>query len=129
MKALDTSAWIEWLIASEIGEAVLAEVPGLTPLLVPTIVQYELAKWLTRERGEDECASIMAFIAATCTVASLDSEIALDAADIGAMHRLATANAIIYATALRNRIPLITCDAHFKGLPGVVFIPKRPPVP
>ncbi len=129
MKALDTSAWIEWLIASATGEAVLAEIPGLTPLLVPTIVQYELAKWLTRERGDDECARIMAFVAATCLVAPLDSEIALDAADIGAIHRLSTADAIIYATALHSGVPLITCDAHFGGLPGVVFIPKRPSVP
>lgn len=111
------------------GEAVLAEVPGLTPLLVPTIVQYEPAKWLTRERGEDECASIVAFIAATCTVACLDSGIALDAPDIGVMHRLATADAITYATALRNEVPVITCDAHVRGLPGAVFVPKRPPVP
>ena len=129
MRALDTSAWIEWLIASETGEAVLAEIPGMIPILVPTIVPYELAKWLTRESSDDECAPIMAFIAATCIVAPLDSEIALEAADSGAMHRPATADAIIYATACRHHVPLVTCDAHFQGLPGVVFIPKRPSAP
>ena len=129
MKALDTSAWVEWLIASETGAAVLAEIPGLTPILVPTIVQFELAKWLTRERGKDERNRIMAFMQATCMIAPLDSELAIDAADASARHKLAAADAIIYATARLHEVKLVTCDAHFENLPGVVLIPKRPTAP
>ena len=37
---------------------------------------------------------------------------------------LATADAIVYATAVKHGAELLTCDAHFKDLPGVVLLPK-----
>lgn len=43
------------------------------------------------------------------------------------MHReygLATADAVVYATARRQGAELLTCDAHFKGLPGVALFAK-----
>jgi predicted nucleic acid-binding protein len=40
------------------------------------------------------------------------------------MHKLATADAIIFATARARGATLLTCDAHFEGLPGVDFMPK-----
>ncbi|MFT3975091.1 MAG: PIN domain-containing protein [Amaricoccus sp.] len=40
------------------------------------------------------------------------------------MHRLATADAIIFATARARNATLVTCDAHFDGLPGVTLIEK-----
>ena len=39
-------------------------------------------------------------------------------------HKLATADAIVYATAVQQGAELLTCDAHFKGLPGVVWVQK-----
>lgn len=39
---------------------------------------------------------------------------------------LATADAVVYATALEYDADLLTCDAHFEGLPGVVLIRKAP---
>jgi predicted nucleic acid-binding protein len=39
-------------------------------------------------------------------------------------HKLATADAIIYATARLMDADLLTCDAHFDGLEGVVYLPK-----
>ena len=53
MRLIDTSAWIEWLIGSPVGETVAQHLPEQDAWLVPTIVQLELTKWLTRERGED----------------------------------------------------------------------------
>ncbi len=34
---------------------------------------------------------------------------------------VATADAIIYATAQESNAELLTCDAHFEGLPGVIY--------
>ena len=59
-----------------------------------------------------------------CVVAELDTAIALSAAEICAKFRLATANAIVYATALAHGADLLTCDRHFDNLPGVHFVPK-----
>jgi predicted nucleic acid-binding protein len=123
MRLVDTSAWIEWLIASPIGALVDIELPSREQWLVPTIVQLELAKWLTREVGEDKADQVMAFTE-TCVVADLDTAIALSAAQLCARHRLATADAIVYATTLAHGADLLTCDRHFESLPGIKLIPK-----
>jgi predicted nucleic acid-binding protein len=39
-------------------------------------------------------------------------------------HKLATADAIVYATARRQGATLLTCDAHFEALPGVTLFAK-----
>jgi uncharacterized protein len=98
--------------------------PDRSQWLVPTIVQLELAKWLTREVGEDKAERVIAFTE-TCVVADLDTATALSAADICLKHKLATADAIVYATAQGHSADLLTCDRHFKDLAGVRFLPKR----
>ncbi|MGD9924010.1 MAG: VapC toxin family PIN domain ribonuclease, partial [Pseudorhodoplanes sp.] len=72
MLLVDTSAWIECLIDSRLGERLTADLPDRAQWLVPTLVQLELAKWLTREIGEDKADSVIAFTA-TCVVADLDT--------------------------------------------------------
>ncbi len=123
MHLIDTSAWIEWLTGSPTGEMVAAHLPEQTDWLVPTMVQLELAKWLMREVGEDKADQVIAFTQ-LCHIAPLDTEIALAAAEACREHRLATADAIIFATARAQDATLITCDAHFDGLPGVTLVEK-----
>ncbi len=123
MRLVDTSAWIEYLTASALGAALAPELPDRSQWLVPTMVQLELAKWLTREVGEDKADRAIAFTE-TCVVVDLDTAIALSAVDLCARHRLATADAIVYATALAHGADLLTCDRHFEKLPSVRFIPK-----
>ena len=123
MVLVDTSAWIEWLIGSPTGEALSERLPEQSDWLVPTMVQLELAKWLTREVGEDKADQVIAFTQ-VCQVIPLDTEIALAAADACRTHKLASADAIIFATAQARGATLLTCDAHFEGLPGVDFVPK-----
>ena len=115
MRLVDTSAWIEWLIASPVGTIVAREVPERGAWLVPTIVQLERAQWLRRDAGEDNADQVIAFTA-TCIVAALDTGIALRAADPCATHRLATADAIVLAAAMAHGADLLTCDRHLKGL-------------
>jgi len=86
-------------------------------------VQLELAKWLTRELGEEKADQVIAFTQ-VCHVIALDTEIALAAAEACRTHKLATADAIIFATARLRGATLLTCDAHFEGLPGVTLIGK-----
>ena len=126
MSLIDTSAWVEWLIASPTGEAVATHLPEQSDWLVPTMVQLELAKWLTREVGEDKADQVIAYTQ-LCHVVPLDTEIALAAAETCRAHKLATADAIVLATARARDATLITCDANFDGLPGVTLIEKREP--
>ncbi len=123
MRLVDTSAWVEFLTGSTLGLAIAAELPEREQWLVPTMVQSELAKWLTREAGEDRADRVIAFTA-TCVVADLDTATALSAAELCARHKLATADAIVYATALAHGADVLTCDRHFENLPGVQFLEK-----
>lgn len=123
MVLVDTSAWIEWLIGSSTADRLAEHLPQQADWLVPTMVQLELAKWLTRELGEDKADQVIAFTQ-VCQVVPLDTEVALAAAEACRVYKLATADAIIFATARSRGATLLTCDAHFKGLPGVTLIPK-----
>jgi predicted nucleic acid-binding protein len=123
MVLVDTSAWIEWLIGSPTGEKLSEQLPDQADWLVPTMVQLELTKWLTREVGEDQADQVIAFTQ-VCNVVPLDTEIALGAAEACRAHELATADAIIFASARAHDAMLLTCDRHFEGLPGVTLIEK-----
>ena len=123
MILVDTSAWIEWLIASPTADRLAEHLPEQAEWLVPTMVQLELSKWLTRELGEEKADQVIAFTQ-VCQVIPLDTEIALAAAEACRAHKLATADAIKFATARQRDATLLTCDAHFEGLPSVTLIPK-----
>src|SRR6056297_3679447 len=123
MILVDTSAWIEWLIDSATGARLAEHLPEQADWLVPTMVQLELAKWLTREVGEDKTDQVIAFTQ-VCNVVPLDTEIALAAAEACREHKLATADAIIFATARTRGATVLTCDGHFEGMPGVTLIEK-----
>jgi predicted nucleic acid-binding protein len=123
MRVVDTSAWIEFLIDSPLGQKFSAHMLDPAEIIVPTIVQFELAKWLTREVGEDAWQAVLADMT-QCLVVDLDTSIALRAAEVARSSRLATADAVIYATALAQEAQLVTCDAHFKDLPGVIYFAK-----
>ena len=123
MILIDTSAWIEWLVGSPTGDIVATHLPDQTEWLVPTMVQLELSKWMTREVGEDKTDQVIAFSQLCCIVA-LDTETALLAAESCRKYKLATADGIIFASAQINGAGLITCDSHFDGLSGVTVIKK-----
>jgi toxin FitB len=120
---VDTSAWIEWLVDGPLRSQLITLMPPRERCVVPTIVQLELSKWLVRERGEDDADVVIAYTQ-KCQVWPLDTATALRAAELHREYKLATADAIVYASALFAGAQLLTCDAHFKGLPQVRWIQK-----
>jgi uncharacterized protein len=54
----------------------------------------------------------------------LETEIVLGAAEACRAHTLATADAIVFASARAHDATLLTCDRDFEGLPGVTLIEK-----
>ena len=123
MRVVDTSVWIEWLTGSPLGKKLGKELPDKPNCIMPTIVQLELSKWLVRELGEEQADQVIAYTQ-KCLVVPLDTAIALQAADLHRQYKLATADAIVYATAQKYGAELLTCDEHFKGLPGAVLFSK-----
>lgn len=124
MRLLDTSAWIEIFLESPLGLSFKKEFPGREHCVVPTIVQLELAKWMLRELSEDAADKATAFTQ-KCLVVPLETGLALSAAQLCRSHKLATADAIIYATTLATNAKLVTCDAHFEALPNVLYFAKH----
>ena len=125
MRVVDTSAWIEWVQATALGETLAPELPRNDEWIVPAIVQHELARWLAREMSAEESARLLAFMT-ELVVIPLTTDIATKAALFAARHKLAMADAIIYATAMDSGADLLTCDAHFANLPHVVYLAKHP---
>jgi len=123
MRVVDTSAWIEWFMDSPTGAELGPHWPARGDTVVPTLVQLEIAKWAMREASEEVADRLVAYTE-TCRVVPLDTRIALRAAELGRAHGLATADAIIYATALETGADCLTCDRHFRGLDHVVLIEK-----
>jgi toxin FitB len=123
MRVVDTSVWIEWIVGSPLGETLARELPTNDRWIVPTIVRYELSRWLAREMSDAAAARAIAF-SKELVVAPLTTDIATTAADYAKVHGLATADAIIFATANDARADLLTCDAHCAKLPRVVYVAR-----
>ena len=125
MRVVDTSAWLEWIKDSELGRRIGTEIPTTDRWLVPTIVQFELVRILTRVMSEE--AADQAIASSTrCMIVLLDTRLAVAAAECARVHSLSMADAIVYATAIESGADLLTCDAHFASLPGVKYFAKSP---
>ena len=123
MRVVDTSAWLEWLGGGSLGVEVGKSLPVLAEWIVPAIVQYELMRHVTRLASREAAHQAVAF-SMRCIIIPIDTRIAVRAAEFAAAHELAMADALIYACAVESGADLLTCDAHFAQLPGVLYLPK-----
>jgi predicted nucleic acid-binding protein len=117
---VDTCGWISWLTQDKHHAFFGRYMSDPRYLLVPTIVQFELYKWVCREKDETLAAEVIG-LTEQGTVAPLDTSLALLAAELAPKHKLAMADAVIYAASQLNRVLLVTNDKHFQKLDGVVF--------
>ena len=121
---VDTCGWIEWLINGKMVSHFEPYLKDVSQLIVPTLVQYELYKWICREKNQDVALEIIG-VTEKATIVPLDTHLALFAADVAKQYQLAMTDAIIYATAQKYDIELITSDEHFLKLPQVKFFSKK----
>ena len=119
----DTSIWVEWLVGTRLGKSFNPKFANIESSLIPTLVQFELQKWSLRERDEAEAERLLA-LTMTGVVVPLDTATAIQAAILAKRHSLHSTDALIYATATLANATLVTCDAHFRGLPGVQYFTK-----
>ncbi len=117
---VDSSGWLEVLTGGSKAEKFHPFLSREDRLLVPAIVIYEVFKKLLSMGGT--VADRFLSHAYRCRVAELDAGLATAGAMASLEHRLAMADAIIYATALVYSARLVTGDSAFKGLPGVTLI-------
>ena len=120
MRLLDSFAWIEYFMGSKRGAKVRDYVEGNEPLYTPSVCLTEIKSRYMRDKKDP--ATRIELIVERSFIVPLDKEIALLAADVKQKHKLHTIDAIIYATAQRRDLTLVTGDQHFRGIPNVEMI-------
>ncbi len=124
MNVVDSSGWLEYFVNGKNASFFNSAIRDTDNLLVPTICLYEVFKRILLELGEDEALQVTG-IMSLGTVAELNRDIAIHAANISLKLKLAMADSIILATARANNAILWTQDEHFKGLDGVKYVEKK----
>lgn len=112
---VDTCGWIEWLTDGVLADRFAPYLVDLDHLIVPTSIQYELYKWICREKNEVVALQVIA----------LTESLALLASEMSQQYKLSFADAIIYATAQQYKAELVTADDHFESLFGVRYFSKK----
>jgi predicted nucleic acid-binding protein len=118
---VDSSGWLEYITNGSKADAFAPYLEFQTPILVPTIVLYEVRRVLLSRSSKTE-ADLFVSQALRQRVIDLDERTALSASVLSIRHQLPMADAIIYATILTHDAELITSDAHFTGLPNVTLL-------
>jgi predicted nucleic acid-binding protein len=122
MKLIDSCGWLQFFtdgpLSVDYGKELSA---NPEEILVPSIVLYEVFKFLLRTSGEETAIRCTAHMT-QCQVIDLDATLALESAETSIQSNLAMADAIVYATSRKYGAPLITSDADLKGLEGVKFV-------
>ncbi len=119
---LDSSGWIELLAGTD--RAPLFE-PALRAdrLIVPSIVRYEVGRYTFSHKGAEGRELALTALSKFEQV-PVDDVVADVASELANNHKLAMADALVYAVAQVADAELWTQDKHFERLPRVKFSPK-----
>jgi predicted nucleic acid-binding protein len=121
---LDSSGWIEVTHAGPNAQAFLEALADPSSLIVPMITLYEVRKYSLLHADEARTLQITQFMEQG-QVIPLDATIAELGVNLSIKHKLAMADALIYATARSLNATLWTQDADFKDLPHVKYFAKQ----
>jgi predicted nucleic acid-binding protein len=121
MNLVDSSGWIEYFMNGPLAERYAGYLNKSSEVLTPTVVLFEVYKKIKKELNEEQALLAAAQIEKT-EIAAFSPTIAYRAADLALHYKLHMADAIVYATSDIYKVPTITSDADFKGLPNVIFI-------
>ena len=123
MNVVDSSGWIEFFRAGANGPVFKPIIEDRARLLVPTIALFEVHRFLSRSLPADlvnRCLDVMRL----GRVLDLTDARAVAASHIAAQHKLAMADAAMYAIALEFGATFWTQDVDYQGLPDVRYQAK-----
>lgn len=118
---VDSSGWLEYLTEDTNAQAFAPYIEGPRPILIPTIVLYEVKKKILQVGTKTDVDRFVSQ-ALRQRVIPLDENLALGAANVSLQHKLAMADAILYTTARAFQADLVTSDKAFAGLAGVTLL-------
>jgi toxin FitB len=76
------------------------------------------------ESDEESALAVIAHIQQG-QVIPLDSELTIDAGNVGVVHKLPLASSIVFATAQKYAATVWTQDADFNGLPNIKYFTTK----
>ncbi len=123
MNLVDSSGWVEYLQDTPRADLFATAIEDRNHLLVPTIALFEVHRVLSRSLPADlvnRCLDVMRL----GRVLDLTDARAVAASHIAAQHKLAMADAAMYAIALEFGASFWTQDVDYQGLPGVRYQAK-----
>lgn len=123
MNVVDSSGWIEYLQDTHRADLFAAAIEDRAHLLVPAIALFEVHRVLSRSVDADlvnRCLDVMRL----GRVLDFTDARAIAAAHVAARHKLAMADAAMYAMAREFAATLWTQDVDYQGLDGVRYQPK-----
>ena len=124
MILVDSVGWIEFFTDGPLAGKYSKYLQKPSEVVVPTIVLYEVYKKIKSERSE-EAALVAVATMQNARIIPLTEELSLSAADASLSHKLAMADAIVYASAIQEGAKVVTSDNDLKGLPQVTYFPKK----
>jgi len=123
MNLVDSSGWIEYLQDTPRADLFAAAIEDRHRLLVPTIALFEVHKVLSRSLPEilvNQCLDVMR---QGCVLDLTDAR-AIAASQLARQHKLAMADAAMYAMAQEMKATFWTQDVDYQGLSGVHYFAK-----
>ncbi len=124
MNVADSSAWLEFFGEGKLASEFSPVIEDHQNLIVPSIVVYEVHKRIAVQRGTEAANKAVSFMRRGRFI-PLEEALAVEASNVSREHKLAMADAIIYATALANAAEVWTTDGHFENLPNVRYFEKK----
>ena len=123
MNVVDSSGWLAYFAGDANAKQFAPVIQSTGTLIVPTICVYEVFRRILTQRGEDAALQAIG-VMSLGSIIELTQEIAINAAQISSVHKLAMADSVILATARASKATLWTQDADFEGITGVHYISK-----
>jgi predicted nucleic acid-binding protein len=119
---LDSWAWIEYWRGSKHADKAASYIESAEEALISSINLAEIYVWILRQYGQKQADAKKSVIARRCFVVNLDPSIAVEAAKIKHYRRMALADSIVLATAIKFSAKVVTGDADFEDLREAIFI-------
>jgi len=122
---IDSWAWIEYWKGGELAKEAARYIEGDEESIVSAINIAEIHSWVSRYYGQGKADEKIRTVERRCHVIAVEKEIAIAAAKIRILDKLALADSLIVATARSAGGKVVSGDSDMKRLDDVIFL-QRP---
>ena len=120
---IDSWAWTEFFAGTKIGETVKTYVMDEDQeILISSINLAEIYRLALSRFDEQTAEKRRRSMLSRCFLIPVDEQIAVSGAKLRQQRNWGLADALIYATAIREGAQVMTGDHHFEGLKETIFL-------